>query len=296
MHIVYLDRPERRVLNLEKAGVPGIPVLGLTRHTSQVNPVLEHVHPDILEFGLCLRGVLTHKSKDHIHSIMPGQIFVNQPGMPHRLTAQPRGLFLYWMHVRLTPPKKGTLLKLQKKEASTLCEKLIDLPCMVTTNTQHVRQAFLRLFQQYDTPPSGYRSLCIRQACLSLLIELLECSAPTNQPTDSERIRAIIAQMRKNPEGDYRIDDLAHQAALSPTHFINLFKRATGLPPIHFLLDCRLEAAKKLLRTSSRPVTEIGLALGFSSSQHFANQFRRATGASPREWRSQSALERNRPV
>jgi len=102
--------------------------------------------------------------------------------------------------------------------------------------------------------------------------------------------------MRKNPEGDYRIDDLAHQAALSPTHFINLFKRATGLPPIHFLLDCRLEAAKKLLRTSSRPVTEIGLALGFSSSQHFANQFRRATGASPREWRSQSALERNRPV
>jgi len=57
-----------------------------------------------------------------------------------------------------------------------------------------------------------------------------------------------------------------------------------------------LEAAKKLLRTSSRPVTEIGLALGFSSSQHFANQFRRATGASPREWRSQSALERNRPV
>ena len=285
IHIVYLDLPARRVLNLENAGAPGIPVLGLTRHTSQVNPVPEHVHPNVLEFGLCLRGVLTLKCKDHTHRIMPGQIFVNQPGIPHRLTAQPRGLFLYWMHVRLTPPKKGTLLKLQKKEASTLREKLIGLPCMVTANTQHVRQAFLRLFQQYDTPPGAYRSLCIRQASLSLLIELLECSAPKNRPTDSERIRSIIAQMRKNPEGDYRIDDLAHQAALSPTHFINRFKLVTGLPPIHFLIDCRIEAAKNLLRDPAQPVTRIALSLGFSSSQHFANQFKRATGMTPKEWR-----------
>jgi len=286
MSIEYLDRPDRRVLNLEKAGAQGVPVLGLTRHTSQVNPVIEHVHPGIFEFGLCLRGALTLSSRDRIHTTMPGQIFVNQPGFPHRLTAQPRGLFLYWMQVNLVAPEeKGTLLKLPKREARLLCEKMRGLPAAVMPQTQHVRQAFLRLFQQYDSPPGIYRSLCVRQACLSLLIELLECSVPQNRPTDSERIRAIIAQMRNTPERDYSIDDLAHQAALSPTHFINLFKRATGLPPIHFLRDCRIAAAKKLLNASARSVTEIALALGFSSSQHFANQFRRATGQTPREWR-----------
>ena len=287
MHIEYLDHPDRRVLNLEKAGAPGVPVLGLTRHTRYVNPVPEHIHPCILEFGLCLRGALTLNSEGRIRRIMPGQIFVNQPGVPHRLTAQPRGLFLYWMHVRLNAPERKSLLKLPKREALTLCEKLKGLPGTVATDTQHVRQAFLRLFQQYDSPPCAYRSFCVRQACLSLLIELLECSAPKNRPTDSERIRAIIAQMRENPERDYRIDDLAHQAALSPTHFINRFKLATGLPPIHFLIDCRMDAAKKLLRGTAQPITEIAHTLNFASSQHFAMQFRRATGETPREWRAQ---------
>ena len=287
MHIEYLDRPERRVLNLEEAGASGIPVLGLTRHSRHVNPVQEHVHLGVLELGLCLRGALTLSSRGKVHRIMPGQIFVNQPGISHRLTAQPRGLFLYWMHVRLSPLEKGALLKLPKKEALALCEKLRELPCPVATHTQHVRQAFLRLFQQYDSPPCAYRSFCVRQACLSLLIELLECSAPRNQPTDSERIRAIIALMRDHPERDYRIDDLAHQAALSPTHFINRFKLATGLPPIHFLIDCRMDAAKKLLRGTDQPITEIAHTLNFASSQHFANQFRRATGETPRAWRAQ---------
>jgi len=285
LHIDYQDRPERRILNLEKEGTPGIPVLGLTRHTRLVTPDKEHVHPGIIEFGLCLRGALTLSSQGKIHRIMPGQIFVNQPGIPHRLTAQPRGLFLYWMHVRIAPSETGVLLKLPKREAMMLKARLTGLPCTVTTNTQHVRQAFLRLFQQYDTPSSTYRALCIRLACLNLLVELLESSAPQSHPTDSERIRTIIEQMRQHPEQDYRIDDLAHQAALSPTHFINLFKQATGLPPIHFLIDCRMEAAKKLLDHSLRKVTEIALFLGFSSSQHFAVQFKRATGTTPKNWR-----------
>lgn len=285
LHIDYQDRPERRILDLEKEGTPGIPVLGLTRHTRLVTPDKEHVHPGIIEFGLCLRGALTLSSRGENYRIMPGQIFVNQPNTPHRLTAQPRGLFLYWMHVRITPSETGAFLKLPKREAVLLRTRLTGLPCTVTTNTQHVRQAFLRLFQQYDTPTSTYRTLCIRLACLNLIVELLESSAPQNHPTDSERIRAIIAQIRQHPEQNYCIDDLAHQAALSPTHFINLFKQTTGLPPIHFLIDCRMEAAKALLEHSSQQVTEIALSLGFSSSQHFAVQFKRATGTTPKNWR-----------
>lgn len=285
MRIDYLDRPDRRVLNLEETGAPGVPVLGLTRHSRQVSPVSEHVHPGLLEFGLCLRGALTLSSRGRIHTIMPGQLFVNQPGTPHRLTAQPRGLFLYWMQVRLALQEKGTLLKMPKREARLLCEKLRRLPTVVVTDTQQLRRDFVRLFRQYDAPASTYRNLCVRQACLSLLIELLECTSPKNRHTDSERLRVIIGQMRQHPAADYRIDDLAHQAALSPTHFINLFKRTTGVPPIHFLLECRIDAAKQQLKNTTRPITDIALSLGFSSSQHFANQFKRFTGVTPRAWR-----------
>lgn len=293
MHIEYFDRPDRRVLDLERAGAPGVPVLGLTRHSRCVDPVTEHVHPGILEFGLCLRGALTLSNGGCIRRIMPGEIFVNQPGVPHRLTAQPRGLFLYWMLIRVDTRDKHTLLKLSKREARALCEKLCELPCTVTTKTQDVRQAFLRLFQSYDSPHDSYRTFCVRQACLTLLIDLLACSAARDQPTDSERLRAVIAQMREHPERVYTIDDLAHQAALSPTHFINRFKQVTGLPPIHFLMDCRTDTAKRLLRTTDRSITNIALSLGFASSQHFATQFKRAAGVTPRAWRKQSVEKKN---
>jgi len=107
------------------------------------------------------------------------------------------------MRVRLVTADKGALLKLPKRGTQPLCEKLRELPNPVATDTRHVRQAFLRLFQQYDSPPGIYRSLCVRQACLSLLIELLECSAPQGQPSDSERIRAIVAQTRTKLECDH---------------------------------------------------------------------------------------------
>ncbi len=285
--IRYTDTSDKRVLNLEKNGAPGVPVLGLTRISRMIIPVLEHVHPNILEFGLCLRGALTLNSGGHIHSIMPGNIYVNQPGLPHHLTAQPRGLLVYWMHVQLDKAsKEDHLLKLPPQESKAICDRLRSLPPVVITDTRQVRQAFARLFQQYESAPGIYRTICIRQTCLSLLIELLECTAPKNMPTGSERLEAIIAQMRRQPERDYRIDDLAHQAALSPTHFINQFKQVTGLPPIHFLLDCRIEQAKRLLNVTARPITTIALSLGFSSSQHFSNQFKRATGITPRAWRA----------
>lgn len=287
--IRYTDSPDTRVLNLEQTGAPGVPVLGLTRISRMITPVVEHVHPNILELGLCLRGALTLNSGGHIHAIMPGNMYINQPGIPHRLTAQPRGLSIYWMHVRLarTPPKGG-LLRLPAQESKTICDRLRALPPVVTTDTRHVRQAFARLFQQYESAPGSYRAICIRQTCLSLLIELLECTAPKHLPTGSERLAAVIAQMRRQPERDYRIDDLAHQAALSPTHFINQFKQVTGLPPIHFLLECRIDKAKALLSSTDRPITAIAMSLGFSSSQHFSNQFKRATGMTPRSWRARA--------
>ncbi|HOF62380.1 MAG TPA: hypothetical protein PLM82_12455 [Candidatus Latescibacteria bacterium] len=63
--IRYTDIPDIRALDLEKHGAPGVPVLGLTRIRRQTDPVREHVHPGVLEFGLCLRGALTLYSGDH---------------------------------------------------------------------------------------------------------------------------------------------------------------------------------------------------------------------------------------
>ena len=88
------------------------------------------------------------------------------------------------------------------------------------------------------------------------------------------------------PERPFTIDALAREAALSPTHFINQFRKATGFPPIRFQIECRIHKAKEMLRTPNRTASDVALQLGFNSLQHFSDTFARLVGVSPARWRA----------
>ena len=82
------------------------------------------------------------------------------------------------------------------------------------------------------------------------------------------------------------VDDLAHEAGLSPAHFSREFKRTFGESPHAYLLTRRLERAASLLRNTDRPVTEISLAVGWESLGSFSTSFRRVYGKSPFGYRA----------
>jgi len=81
------------------------------------------------------------------------------------------------------------------------------------------------------------------------------------------------------------IPALARVACASPAHFIRGFKRAFGETPHQYLMTRRIERAKALLRTTDQTVTEVCLAVGFTSLGSFSSTFRRLVGESPAEYR-----------
>jgi AraC-like DNA-binding protein len=81
------------------------------------------------------------------------------------------------------------------------------------------------------------------------------------------------------------VRDLARAAGLSPAHFSRAFAAAFGEPPHRYLLTRRLERAAALLRTTDWPVTEIGLAVGWTSLGSFTTTFRRVYGTTPTAYR-----------
>ena len=89
--------------------------------------------------------------------------------------------------------------------------------------------------------------------------------------------------MRTRPEDDYPLEAMARTVALSTVALNDAFKRATGLPPHAFLLDCRLKKGCELLR-KGESVGAVSSLLGFSSPRHFATALKRATGRSPRDF------------
>lgn len=261
-----------------------MPCLGYCHYQKTRPEVPEHYHPECIEITYCLRTSLTYQDREDRIELLPGQILVTPPDLPHRLSSHSKGLVMDWMIVR-APRAGNDLLGLPLEESQALTARLRGLPKQPFPGNAAIRQLFQRLFTLYDSPRSPYGRCALRGACLSLLLALINASEEPANVAGAARLQALIAQMKRSPELEYPVDELGRQIGLAPGHLINRFKALTGLPPHQFLIMCRINAAKERLRGSDHSITQIALDLGFSSSPHFTTLFRRQTGVTPLAWR-----------
>jgi len=78
---------------------------------------------------------------------------------------------------------------------------------------------------------------------------------------------------------------LARTAVMSQAHFIREFRRVFGEPPYRYLQRRRVERAMFLLRHGSDSVTDICMAVGFTSLGTFSRTFSAIVGVSPTQFR-----------
>jgi len=78
---------------------------------------------------------------------------------------------------------------------------------------------------------------------------------------------------------------VSREAALSPYHFLRVFKSAFGLTPHQFVSRERLRYAGYLLRNTDRAVKQVCAASGFENLSAFTRRFRQHYGLSPSAFR-----------
>ncbi len=100
------------------------------------------------------------------------------------------------------------------------------------------------------------------------------------------RLRTLINHIQEHLDGDLSVAALAEFARSSPFHFSRQFKHSTGLTPHQFVLQRRLDKAKRLLENDSLAIAEVAYAVGFPSQAHFTSVFRRHLGQTPKAWRA----------
>jgi AraC family transcriptional regulator len=116
------------------------------------------------------------------------------------------------------------------------------------------------------------------------------CGMPSIQPQLQGGLapwqqRLATTYIQKHLNERIPIGTLARLVRLSPFHFCRVFKRSLGMPPHRYQTNLRVERAKVLLANRAGSMTEIGLAVGFSSRNAFATAFRKATGIAPTDYR-----------
>ncbi|PZR94824.1 MAG: AraC family transcriptional regulator [Stutzerimonas stutzeri] len=159
-----------------------------------------------------------------------------------------------------------------------------------------VEDAWLSMSAQrlVEASDSGQRpnALLAEQVAYTLALHLSDrYSLPSEQasphvPDVDDRMRARIAELvSADPSAPITLTAMAEVAGMSPSGFIRSFKNSTGLTPYRFVVEQRVLVAQRLLATSNLPISEIALAVGFSSQSHFGVAFRAVTGESPARYR-----------
>lgn len=120
-----------------------------------------------------------------------------------------------------------------------------------------------------------------------LLIEALRSDAGTRaspglvRALADARLAAALRAMHEEPARAWTVPELARAAALSRTTFFERFSRATGMPPMAYLLAWRMALAKDLLRRGGSTVAEVAERVGYTSASAFSVAFSRHVGRPP---------------
>jgi transcriptional regulator GlxA family with amidase domain len=82
---------------------------------------------------------------------------------------------------------------------------------------------------------------------------------------------------------------MAGIAGLSRRSFTRRFRAATGLSPVDYLQNLRIEEAKQILETGAEPVEVVAALVGYEDPAAFRRLFRRRTGTTPAQHRRRFA-------
>lgn len=116
------------------------------------------------------------------------------------------------------------------------------------------------------------------------------------QPFDDEKkgranrrsdqlLEAIRLKLELEFQQPLDVATIAAASGLSRNFFAARFRKRFGMSVDRYLLHLRMEMAKNLLLSTSRPIKEIAYDCGIPDSNYFNKQFRRATGTSPSQYR-----------
>lgn len=121
----------------------------------------------------------------------------------------------------------------------------------------------------------------------ALLVQLLIETARTESESDLDRhFAAILEYIDENARFKPDIRALAKKMGYSYDRFRHVFKEKTGMAPGDYIIERRIDMAKKLMENDvNASLTYIAYECGFSSSSHFTNAFKAKNGLAPFEYK-----------
>jgi AraC-like DNA-binding protein len=246
----------------------------------RVGPLVHDHH--LLHFVLSGRGTFHCMGKSY--TVEKGGAFFIYPGELVRYDADPEAPWEYrWIGFR----------GLQVDE---LLSRMDISPHRPVTSQPYSRRtaAYFRRIQQVlqDGGPSsdmragGWLRLILAELTHDKVLKAFREPEPASEI--KRQVEQAIRWLTLQYSQQISIEQMAQTLGYHRTHLSKMFKQHTGLSPMSFLLQIRMERAKLLL---GEPLTieQVAASVGFADALYFSKQFKKCFGVSPTEYRQERA-------
>jgi AraC-like DNA-binding protein len=240
------------------------------------------------------------------YHVLPGQCVFYGPGSPHYLRIVKEAIF-YSVHFSWSDPSPEPVHPAHRIENCTFGDLEaecgpnsyeLEIPSCGSVIIPHwfdapgLEQLFLRIVKEYQLEKPGYPFM-LRGLLTELIATLAQQLADKSLSRAATRIEPALAAMRRDPEQEWSIEQLARLCGYHPTHFTKLFKEETGRTPKHYIISEKIKRAKQLL-LGGESIEAISSKLNYNNVHYFSHQFKKETGLNPSEYRQQGSSEEYR--
>ncbi|HHU78912.1 MAG TPA: AraC family transcriptional regulator [Clostridiales bacterium] len=174
-----------------------------------------------------------------------------------------------------------------------LKSKKMLFPTVINSQNNQYEQIKSYLFEmvnQYysNIPGKQLKIKCNIYEIIFLLFSADMFHMPAEAESDYDRsqlayVKAVIHYMEDHYNEQITIDDMAQYVSISKFHLIKIFKQITGVTPIIYLRDFRIEQSIKCL-SKGYTVTQTAYMCGFNNLSYFIRAFRERFNMPPKEF------------
>ena len=240
-----------------------INLIGISPHSLKNSSVNSHNEWEIV---LNLEGEGTTVIGEHEYNFFPGTIICQPPNIPHCKTSQNTFKDIYIQVNDFINPTNETVPIFVDDEEKSF-ETLMFLA--------------LRIFHKKE---SNYISI-INSLSHTMYQLLLGWNSSIQKDDNVELFKNELILNFTNPE--FEISNAMKKTAYCIDHFRRCFKKNTGTTPISYLINLRVEYAKKLLKQkydSKMSISQIAFLSGFYDATYFSRMFKSKVGITPQDY------------
>jgi len=167
-------------------------------------------------------------------------------------------------------------------------ENFIDDFCLIPVDNEN-KERLLEIVR-LDTEKPVACPLLVQAEILKLYAYVYTLWQKNGVAGETTNNCGIVYDIKKHLESTFpdtpSAEEMAQILHISYSYMHKLLKKSTNMSYDEILFSVRVEAAKKLLLTTNRSITEIGQSCGFCSSSYFSKIFKRHTGITPGKFRN----------